>query len=106
MKSRRHSPVEIAAKLQQAEALAADGKMQSEIAKVLGVSVMTLHRWRKLDHPAASQPSSALGPGQGACTQADIVAELRMENRQLRQIVTDLLLEKVKLEEAAGLRAA
>ena len=109
MKSRRHSSAEISAKLEQAEALAADGKVQSEIAKALGVSVMTLHRWRKLDHPAASEPSVAFGLGhdaRGVRGQADIVAELQMENRQLRQIVTDLLLEKIKLEEAAGLRAA
>jgi hypothetical protein len=109
MKSRRHSSAEISAKLEQAEALAADGKVQSEIAKALGVSVMTLHRWRKLDHPGASGPSVAFDLGhdaRGVRGQADIVAELQMENRQLRQIVTDLLLEKIKLEEAAGLRAA
>jgi transposase-like protein len=27
--------------------LASRGKLQSEIARTLGVSVMTLHRWRK-----------------------------------------------------------
>jgi hypothetical protein len=32
-----------------------------------------------------------------------MVATLQTENRQLRRIVTDLLLEKIKLEEAAGL---
>jgi putative transposase len=109
MKSRRHSPVEIAAKLEQAEALAADGQAQSEIAKALGVSVMTLHRWRKLDHAGASGPPAAFEVGHGARHgrgQADLVAELQMENRQLRKIVTDLLLEKVRLEEAAGSRAA
>lgn len=106
MKSRRHSLAEISAKLEQAEALAADGKLQSEIAKALGVSVMTLHRWHKLGHLGAP---AALEIGHGARNgraRADIVAELQMENRQLRRIVTDLLLEKVKLEEAAGFRAA
>jgi hypothetical protein len=33
----------------------------------------------------------------------DIVTALQTENRQLRQIVADLLLEKIRLEEAAGL---
>ncbi len=109
MKSRRHSPAEISAKLEQAEALTADGKVQSEIAKAVGVSVMTLYRWRKLDHRGASGPSGSCEIGQGARGgrgQADILAELQMENRQLRRIVTDLLLEKVKLEEAVGPRAA
>jgi hypothetical protein len=31
----------------------------------------------------------------------DRIAELQLENSRLRRLVTDLLLEKVKLEEAA-----
>ena len=46
-KKGKHSKTEIAAKLAQAGDLAAQGKLQSEIARTLGVSVMTLHRWRK-----------------------------------------------------------
>ena len=34
-----------------------------------------------------------------------LVAELRLENSRLRQLVTDLFLEKIKLEEAAKLSA-
>jgi putative transposase len=107
MKARRHSPAEISAKLEQADALAANGRVQSEIAKALGVSVMTLHRWRKLDHPAVPAPSTVFEAAHGTRRgRADILAELQMENRQLRKLVTDLLLEKIKLEEAAGPRAA
>jgi putative transposase len=109
MKSKRHSPAEISAKLEQAQALAAAGKLQSEIATALGVSIMTLHRWRKLDPPDAFGSSAAIEVGygtRGGRGRADIVAELQIENRQLRQIVMDLLLEKIKLEEAAGPRAA
>jgi putative transposase len=109
MKSKRHSAAEISAKLEQAEALASAGKLQSQIATALGVSIMTLHRWRKLDLPDAFGSSAAIEVGdgtRGGRGQADIVAELQIENRQLRQIVMDLLLEKIKLEEAAGLRAA
>src|SRR5262245_66100134 len=47
VKKKRHSRVEIASKLAQANDLAAQGKLQTEIARTLGVSVMTLHRWRK-----------------------------------------------------------
>ena len=43
----RFSRAEIASKLTQANDLATEGKLQSEIARTLGVSVMTLHRWRK-----------------------------------------------------------
>jgi hypothetical protein len=88
-KKKRHSRVEIATKLAQANDLAAQGKLQSEIARMLGVSVMTLHRWRTHE---ASQPD--LGDA------GDEIAELELENSRLRRLVTDLLLEKIKLEEA------
>jgi len=104
MKSRRHSRAEISTKLKQAGMLAAAGKVQSEIAKALGISVMTLHRWRKLYPARAARPSAASAAGhdrRGGRRQTDIVAALQMENRYLRQIVADLLLEKTRLEEAA-----
>jgi putative transposase len=102
-KKKRHSRVEIASKLAQANDLATQGKLQSEIARTLGVSVMTLHRWRKASSGPRSefvaiqetdQPDRARGGG-------DRIAELQLENLRLRRLVTDLLLEKVKLEEAA-----
>jgi len=108
MKSKRHSRGEISAKLEQAGMLAAAGKVQSEIAKALGVSVMTLHRWRKLNPAGAARPSAASAAGhdrRGGRRQTDIVAALQMENRYLRQIVADLLLEKTRLEEAAQLES-
>ena len=45
--AKNHSRVEVATKLAQANDLARQGKPQSEIARTLGVSVVTLHRWRK-----------------------------------------------------------
>jgi putative transposase len=101
-KKKRHSRVEIASKLAQANDLATQGKLQSEIARTLGVSVMTLHRWRKAPpgpQPAfvatheAGQPDRTGGGG-------DRIAELQLENSRLRRLVTDLLLEKIKLDEA------
>jgi hypothetical protein len=83
---KRHSRVEIATKLAQANDLATQGKLQSEIAHTLGVSVMTLHRWRKA--PPEPQPAD------------DRIAKLQLENSRLRRLVTDLLLEKIKVEEA------
>jgi putative transposase len=81
---KRHSRVEVATKLAQANDLARQGKLQSEIARTLGVSVMTLHRWRKEDGPNRRD---------------DRIAELQLEISRLRRLVADLLL--VKLEEAA-----
>jgi transposase-like protein len=101
-KQKRHSSVEVATKLAQANNLATQGKSQSEIARTLGVSVMTLHRWRKAPPgPAGPQPVHEAGQPNRALSGNNRIAELQLENSRLRRLVTDLLLEKVKLEEAA-----
>src|SRR5262249_60955546 len=106
-KRKKHSRAEMATKLVQANELATQGKLQSEIARILGVSVMTLHRWRKAPPGPqralvvtreAREPDRTRGAG-------DLIAELQLENSRLRQLVTDLLLGKVKLEEAAQSQA-
>ena len=106
---KKHSRQEILLKLGQAEELARAGKSQVEICKALGVSVMTFHRWRKRQlrrgeiKPA---PTVAIKPPTVVpATLAEarrVVEELTIENRRLRKIVTDLLLEKMKLEEASS----
>jgi DNA invertase Pin-like site-specific DNA recombinase len=63
-KKKRHSRAEIATKLAQANDLSTQGKLQSEIARTLGVSVMTLHRWRKAPPGLrlhSSRPVSPIG---------------------------------------------
>ena len=99
-KQKRHSKVEIATKLAQADDLASQGKPQSEIARTLGVSVMTLHRWRKAP-PPAPQPAREADEPDWTRSGDDRITELQLENSRLRRLVTDLLLEKIKLEEAA-----
>jgi putative transposase len=102
-KKKRHSIAEIAAKLTQADVLTQEGRTQGDIARVLDVSVMTFHRWRKA-HPrrSASPPETqAADPGRG-WDQGNRITELQLENSRLRRLVTDLLLEKLKLEEERG----
>jgi putative transposase len=103
VKKKRHSRVEIATKLAEANDLATQGKLQSEIARTLGVSVMTLHRWRKalLGVQAAVVTARDTGQPDGTRSAADRIAELQLENSRLRRLVTDLLLGKIKLEETA-----
>ena len=100
-KKAKHSKAEIAAKLAQAGDLATQGKLQSEIARTLGVSVMTLHRWRKL---SPTPRAGVVGLNEASqfdhAPPASRIAELQLENSRLRRLVTDLLLEKMKLEEA------
>ena len=86
--------------LAQANELVTQGKLQSEIARTLGVSVMTLHRWRK----APPQPALVATAEDRARGADDRIAELQLENSRLRRLVTDLLLEKVKLEETAKVK--
>jgi putative transposase len=106
---KRHSVEEITTKLRQAKQLMAGGQSQVQACKGLGMSVMTYHRWRKL-HPArerrelAAPETAALGDEPLSHSDAaDLEQKLRIENTRLRRIVTDLLLEKVKVEEQIAL---
>lgn len=115
MKRKRHSLSEIATKLQHADVMVAEGTLQNDIARNLGVSVMTYHRWRAkrpvLERVAATTPTleRALQPPEPRESKStnhhderDRSAELdrlRVENTRLRRLLTDLLLEKARIEE-------
>jgi hypothetical protein len=100
----RHTESEITEKLHTAGEMAGQGKLHSAIAKSLGISVMTYHRWRKA-HGTSIRPTVQLAKD-GERTDIPIerqqmsqIRELQVENSRLRRLLTDLLLEKVKLEE-------
>ena len=93
MAGRRHPIEEIAAKLAQANELAAKGRTHREISKALGVSIMTYHRWRK------TRTQLRLNGTRVPELPQSMVEELRWENKRLRQLLADLSLEKLKLEE-------
>jgi putative transposase len=97
----KYSRAEIATKLAQADDLATQKKPQSEIARTLGVSVMTLHRWRKMSLSPRVAPAGSNEPTQLDRAPPDNgIAKPELENSRLRRLVTDLLLEKIALEEA------
>jgi hypothetical protein len=103
---KRHTRAEVAAKLAQANDLEAEGKLQRDIAHTLGISVMTLHRWRKAPEPV---PSAPIVPDETARLEQELgphsrIDEIQLENSRLRRLVTDLLLEKMELEEAISKR--
>lgn len=100
---KRHSRAEKSVALNQARDMIARGQSQSAICKALGISVMTFHRWRKELGDPSGKPINENAPSEEGDTGTQI-AVLREENRRLRKIVTDLLLEKAKVEEAMGRR--
>ena len=101
MKQHRHSIEEIASKLEQADAMSAQGRRHGDIAKALHISVMTYHRWRR----ARQSPCIAVQPQSGGVEMhrshkpANWLHDLQLENSRLRRMVTDLMLEKMNLEE-------
>jgi putative transposase len=103
MVGKRHASAEITAKLAQANELAAKGKTQREISKALGVSIMTYHRWRKMlnaEEPAHVTAAPEIRPGKSSNANSDeMIKHLELENSQLRRLVTDMLLDKLKLED-------
>jgi transposase len=81
------------------------GKLHSEVAKALGVSIMTYHRWRKAraEAPARRPALAAESRPRPAGSEVETrIEELQLENSRLRRLVTDLLLEKMRLEESLG----
>jgi putative transposase len=99
---KKHAPSEIADKLAIADDMAAQGHLHGDIAKSLGISLMTYHRWReaRLAHPASSATGTAPTANLAERERMSKLRELRLENVRLRRLITDLLLEKDKLEES------
>jgi putative transposase len=101
--SKHHNGQEIANILRRADEYVARGQKQSQFCKTLGISVMTYHRWRKqaarTGAPVSASASNEAAVSVPAGVSHRSVDEIRLENRRLRQIITDLLLEKARLEE-------
>jgi putative transposase len=109
MVGKRHASQEITAKLAQANELAAKGKTQREISKALGVSIMTYHRWKKMLNSADGSAEhrerrEAQLPTSSDASSSETIKRLELENARLRRLVTDMLLDKLKLEEEFGAR--
>ena len=110
---KRHTTQEIDEKLRQADMLAGRGQSQGQICKSLGVSVMTFHRWRKQAKAYHAAPASFGAIAASIETDGStfgipdgpLIQKLQLENRRLRMIVTDLLLEKAIIEEAIEKRS-
>jgi putative transposase len=90
MRSNRkwHRPEEVVAKLRQADEALAKGAPIAEVARSLGVSEVTLHRWRA-EYGAVDRVAVRR------------VKELEKENARLKRLVAEKELDILILKEVA-----
>src|SRR5262245_20232727 len=100
MKKQRHSAAEISSKLQQADEMSAQDKLNRETVRTLGISAMTYHRWRKMRNVMPSVPVGERAGARLSHEHASRIQELELENTRLRRLFADLMLEKCGLEDA------
>ena len=85
---KRHRPEEVVAKLRQADEALAKGTPIAEVARSLGVSEVTLHRWRA-EYGAVDRDAVRR------------MKELEKENARLQRLVAEKELDILILEEVA-----
>ena len=88
MARKRHKPEEIVAKLRQVDVLIAQGTPVADAIRSIGVTEVTYYRWRQEYGGLRSD-------------QVKRLKELETENARLRKAVSDLMLDKLILQEAA-----
>lgn len=86
MKGRRHTPEQVVRKLHEADKLVGQGKDLAAVLKHLEISEQTYYRWRKRY-------------GELSPDDARRLRELEAENRRLKKIVADQVLDIDMLKE-------
>jgi len=89
MKNRRHTPEQIIRKLREADQLLAGGAAVADVARQLGVSEQTYHRWRNQYRGMKADDAKRL-------------RELEKENARLKKIVGDQALDIDMLKEISS----
>lgn len=87
MKRTRHTPEQIVSKLREAEAMLAAGRSTAQVVQTLGVSEVTLGRWK-------SQY------GGMKADEARRLKELEIENARLKKLVAEQAIDLSILKEA------
>ena len=88
---KHHSEDEIVVLLRRARELQDADLPFSVVCRRLDISVMTLHRWRSSERMK---------------TESELIKSIAEENRMLRKVATDLLLEIAHLRESSEMRRA
>jgi transposase len=86
MKGRRHTPEQVVRKLHEADKVLGEGKDLAAVLKHLEISEQTYHRWRKRF-------------GELSPDDAKRLRELEGENRRLKKIVAEQVLDIDMLKE-------
>ena len=89
MPRKRHKPEEIVAKLRQVDVFVSQGQSVADAVRAIGVTEVTYYRWRQEYGGLKSD-------------QVRKMKELEAENARLRRAVSDLMLDKIILKEAAS----
>ena len=82
--------------LGRADAMARNGLSQADICSGLGISVMTLHRWRKQPVQANSETATLVPESEADHAELRRLHDIQLENQQLWNIIADLMLEKMR----------
>lgn len=89
MKSKRHSPDQVIRKLAEGDKMLNQGATVAEVARHMGITETTWHRWKNTYGGMKAQDAKKL-------------KELESENRRLKTIVADQALDIVMLKEIAS----
>ena len=87
--AKKHKPEEVVAKLRQVDVLISQGAPIADAIRSIGVTEVTYYRWRNEYGGLKSD-------------QVKRLKDLETENARLRKAISDLTLDKLILQEAAG----
>lgn len=97
MKRTRHGEPEIRRLLREAENALATGATIPQVCQKIGISEATFHRWRRRYGNESGAEESHRATKQDA---AHRVKELERENKRLKQLVGQLMLDNAFLKDA------
>jgi putative transposase len=104
MKRTRHSEPQIRRLLREAESVLAEGATIPQACQRLGVSEATFHRWRKRYTGESVSDDNRLERRSGKEDVNRTVKALERENKRLKQLVGQLMLDNAFLKDALEAR--
>ncbi len=100
MPQEKHKPEEIVAKLREVDVQVSQGRSVAEAVRSIGVTQFSYYRWRKEFGGLKADQVKRLKELESEASNATGSSEMP-NNERLRKAVSDLMLEKLILREAA-----